>query len=242
MTIPDDERAAVAIYHGLVTTLADELETEFGAEIDIPNQENQAAYEKPRFKRIIRVGVEAAETALKQQAFLKSIHDEIMTKFKKKVFRAINVPALYTDVNYASLSVNMATSVSRVDEEHYHYVLKEAESFKSLVSDTKIKRDITQQIKTLSALEPDELRWVKSSGLSYQLYIYTKDGKQRCNLNHAVVLVGDHDIPPEVLLQRPRQQRSDVKKRELAFSFNGGTVLDHNGKERDFEPVYIYKR
>lgn len=186
--IPDKERSAIAYYHSELEALSDSVEEKYGAEVDIPNITEDREQRRRFPKRIIRVGVDAQTTVLASCRRIEKIHTLIMDKFKKQVFRAINLPQIYQDVSYASLTINKATSVKRLDD-YYSDIISDMRRFIYFTSNPIEKNNAIKQLERLEKLNLEDLRLVNDSGLSFQLYIYGSDHcPERCNINHGVLL------------------------------------------------------
>lgn len=238
--IPDKERSAIAFYHSELEALSDLVEEQYGAEVDIPNITGDGEQRRRFPKRIIRVGVEAQATVLASCQRIEKIHELMMDKFKKQVFRAINVPQVYHDVNYASLTINQATSVKRLDDYHSD-IISDMRRFIYFTTNPIEKNNAQKQLKRLEKMDLEDVRLVNDSGLSFQLYIYDSDTRpKRCNVNHATFLIGVDDGIPELVRQRPRRKRSDVKTRKIAVKFDGGTIVNDDGVRERFRPVSIF--
>lgn len=227
------ERSAVFEYHQLMSLSVDELVSN-GAQLILLNEEEQEGKQVPRYKRLLLVPVSLAANASASYHALLNLSDSIKQAFGKKVFRAINPPAFFTDVSHCSLSIHPAFSVTSPDAEYIQHSMRQIQRY-ILHHHDAASAQLLAQVERILSIRPDELRRVQATGNSYKAYVYTDNGERsKIDINHLAILVSPHDSLPLVYEQRLRKSRND--QRQLILSFPGGFIENSDPKTKQRKP------
>lgn len=144
ITLPTDPNGdpdllkSIALFHSKLSSLSYNLTTNFNA------IEHDYSKNPRRFKRVILVSKDARDIVISACAEIDLLHEKIMQTFEKNVLRAINKPAIFHDVSFASLSISYATSVRQLDEKDRSHAINILSSF--LRYDAENEKTATQKL------------------------------------------------------------------------------------------------
>lgn len=234
----------VAEYHKLACAAVADLCEKFpGADVtDLrqPSPFQPEGKDGQSGKQLLRLPCDARKSATDWVSQLSVLSQQIMAEFEVEELRSVRPPTLHVDVLHSSINFNDATSVEKINLHELVALLSEwRRALPSLPAADQAR--VATELKTIGALDPTTLRFIRSSGSAYILRSITRDDQSlRSNVNHLVILVSASDELPSVFWGRPRRRRGDTKIRVPVLDWPGGHYVN-DGKRRALPPRRIYQ-